>query len=549
MTTTEESFNLLEQPWILAFEQDGRERTLSILQVFERAPYLSGLGGDLPTQSFAITRLLLAFLHRAIDGPQNMDAWGELWGLPRLPLEDLYEYSERHHARFDLFDEQAPFFQVAGLRSLKNEVSGLERIVADVPNNEPMFTVRSAESLAAIPPAEAARWLVHTHAFDPSGIKTGAVGDPTVKGGRGYPIGTGWSGQLGAVLPEGQTLRETLLLNLVSYDQRTYVRIGGPLDLPAWERLPAQATWSERVPQGAIDLYTWQTRRVRLARRGNTVTGVVLANGDKIQPHNRHDLEPHSVWRYSAPQSKKAKRVVYMPRAHRPGNSMWRGLASLLPATSGRRQARDEPPPFLAPGVLQFLGDLSAEGWLDEGFAVRTRVIGMEYGAQSATTTGVVDDSLPLRIALLNERSPELGTLAVSAVHHADAAARALAWLAADLDRAAGSGPDSGAGDCARDLAVYALDAPYRRWLAAVAPEADRDALRSEWHREVATKINALADVLLAAAGPAAWVGRPVNDRVMNVARAETLFRSRMRAAVPLAFPTAQEPVPQEAHA
>ena len=34
--------------------------------------------------------------------------------------------------------------------------------------------------LTQISPAEAARWLVNVHAFDPSGIKSGAVGDATV---------------------------------------------------------------------------------------------------------------------------------------------------------------------------------------------------------------------------------------------------------------------------------------------------------------------------------------------------------------------------------
>ncbi|MGV7400563.1 type I-E CRISPR-associated protein Cse1/CasA, partial [Mycobacterium kansasii] len=87
----------------------------------------------------------------------------------------------------DLFDPVAPFFQVAGLRTAKDDVFSLDRIVADVPNGEPLFTTRSGADLARMAPAEAARWLVHAHAFDPSGIKSGALGDDTVKGGKGYP--------------------------------------------------------------------------------------------------------------------------------------------------------------------------------------------------------------------------------------------------------------------------------------------------------------------------------------------------------------------------
>src|SRR5699024_2697574 len=69
-----------------------------------------------------------------------------------------------------------------------------------------------------IPPGEAARWLVHCMAFDISGIKSGAVGDPRVKGGKGYPIGIGWSGWLGGLYFEGDTLFQTLMLNTVLSD-------------------------------------------------------------------------------------------------------------------------------------------------------------------------------------------------------------------------------------------------------------------------------------------------------------------------------------------
>ena len=62
----------------------------------------------------------------------------------------------------------------------------------------------AVEGLERISWAEAARWLVHVHAFDPSGIRSGAVGDPSVKGGKGYPIGPGWTGQVGVVIVEGQ---------------------------------------------------------------------------------------------------------------------------------------------------------------------------------------------------------------------------------------------------------------------------------------------------------------------------------------------------------
>ena len=43
------------------------------------------IGGEVPTQAFTITRLLLAFLHRAVEGPVDQDDWEQLWATEELP--------------------------------------------------------------------------------------------------------------------------------------------------------------------------------------------------------------------------------------------------------------------------------------------------------------------------------------------------------------------------------------------------------------------------------------------------------------------------------
>lgn len=541
-------FNLLDEPWIPVLTLDGREEDVSILDLFERSPRVATIGGDVPTQSFAITRVLLAFLHRALDGPQDQYEWADLWQAPELPMNRIAGYAERVRHRFDLFDPDVPFFQVPALRTAKGEVTGLEKVVADVPNGVPLFTTRSARSLRTIPPAEAARWLVHAHAFDTSGIKTGAVGDPRVKGGRGYPIGTGWAGQLGPVLPEGINLRETLVLNLVSRDIGSYVRIGGPDDVPPWERDVDGPAWEDDRPvRGAIDLYTWQSRRIRLEGDRSGVTGVLLANGDKLTPQNRHGTEPHTAWRYSEPQSKKAKQAVYMPRTHSSEWSVWRGLAGLLPSVSSRRGAsRSEPQRFLPPGILQWVADLVGEGHLPDDFVVRTRAIGAEYGGKSATFGEIIDDRLPLAVAVLREDDPALGRAAVEAVGDAEAVAGAVWRFAEDLARAAGAEPKSGAGDRAQEQVYAALEEPYRRWLADLGPASDPEAVRAAWQRTLRSLVGPVTSELVESAGPAAWIGREVNNRPVNVAVADARLHAALRKTLPHAYPT-DEPTKEAA--
>ncbi|WP_207782521.1 type I-E CRISPR-associated protein Cse1/CasA [Phytoactinopolyspora limicola] len=540
MTISEEDFNLLDEPWIVVLTPHGDEKQVSILELFEKAPDLVTIGGEVPTQSFAITRLLLAFLHRAIDGPDDAEQWAELWEADALPMDRINRYADEVRHRFGLFDAVAPFFQVPGLRTAKGEVSGLEKIVADVPNGAPFFTTRSAASLERIDVAEAARWLVHTHAYDASGIKSGAVGDPNVKGGKGYPIGTGWSGQIGGVLPEGRNLHETLLLNLIARDAENYVRINGEHDAPPWERDVDGPRWEEDRPlTGAIDLYTWQTRRVRLAGDRHGVTGVLLANGDKILPQNRHVHEPHTAWRYSEPQTKKYGRDVYMPRMHDPYRSVWRGLEAMLPSISGR--GRGDKQPFLAPRVFEWISSLVLDGHLPDYYVVRTRVIGAEYGPQSATFAEIVDDRLAMAAVVINEQNVALGNTAKGAVDDAEQAAGALWRFAENIAQAAGAEPKSGAGGQARETLYAALDKPYRDWLFRLRSTTDTAAARAEWQRRVRVDCRPIVAELIQAASPAAWRGREINNRLVNVAVAEAWFNARLRQVLPAAFSNGEQ--------
>ena len=270
---------------------------------------------------------------------EKIDDWSRWWD-EGLPLDEINSYLDAWHDRFNLFDDRAPFMQVADLRTAKGKYSGLVKIISEVSPNDKFFTTRDGRGIASLSYAEAARWLVHTHAFDVSGIKSGAVGDPRVKGGRGYPIGTGISGPMGIVIVEGKSLAETILLNLFLQDDPQQ-------DVPVWERPPQTATPDREhpVPTGCADLFTWQSRRVRLIADGNRVVDVLLCNGDKVEWKYLLHNDSTTAWRYSAPQTKAAGETVYMPRSHDSTKAMWRGLEPLLvrepvPTTdAGRRLA------------------------------------------------------------------------------------------------------------------------------------------------------------------------------------------------------------------
>lgn len=544
------SFDLVSRPWLPVQLLDGTTTELSLRDAFARASDIRRLVGDVPTQEFALLRLMLAILHDAVDGPEDLDTWEELWEAEGS-FDAVPTYLDRYRDRFDLLHPEQPFFQVAGLRTEKDEVASLNRIVADVPNGEAFFSMRHPR-VDSLTFAEAARWLVHAQAFDSSGIKSGMVGDPRVKGGKGYPQGVAWSGNLGGVFAQGTTLRETLLFNLIAGDNDDFFRVEKD-DLPAWRReAPSAAPWEADPdtprPSGPRDLYTWQSRRVRLHCTKDAVTGVVLGYGDPLAPQNRHLREPMTAWRRSAPQEKKLGRpVVYMPREHDPSRAAWRGLATLLFAQSDRRELgvqRQEAAAGLPPGVVQWLARLATEEVLDRRSLIRTRVVGAKYGTQQSVIDEMVDDGVTLAVVLLHQERPDYGTAAVDAVADAEAAVTALGHLARNLALAAGCDPGS-VTETARDMGFGALDGRYRHWLRDLGMSPDPHRSRDEWQQEAHRIVGELGRRLLDSAGPATWEGRLVETREggtrwIDDSQAELWFRRRLNAVLPAASPRAK---------
>lgn len=523
------SFDLTDRPWIRVLRiDDGAEEELSLRQVFAQADRLRRVLGDLATQEFALIRLLLAVAHDALDGPADIDDWAELWTDPDC-FAPVQAYVDEHRERFDLLHPATPFLQTAGLRTAKEEVFSLNRLVADVPAGAPFFSARMPD-VGRLSFAEAARWVVHVHAYDTSGIKTGMTGDDRVKGGKVYPLGTGWAGGLGGVFVEGATLRETLLLNLVAADTDQLVIDAD--DRPAWRREPCGPGSAGRSATGPRDLYTWQSRRVRLHHDTEGVHGVVLGYGDPLATRNTHRREPMTPWRRSPAQEKKLGQTpVYLPLEHDPARTAWRGIAALL-TDRLEETGGSEAPARLRPRILEWVARLVTERHLDRGFLVRTRVVGVSYGTQQSVVDEVVDDRLIMPLVLLHGQDPAYAGQAIAAAEDADRAVRALGDLAADLARATGAEQD-GPKSTARAEAFDALDHPYRGWLSAIGEAPDPFEHRHAWQVQVREIVGRLGDRLITAAGDAAWEGRMHTDAKggthwLNAGLADVWFRGRL---------------------
>lgn len=536
-TTT---YNLLDEPWILALDLEGELTTVSLRQALMEAHLLRRLVGELPSQEVAVLRLLLAILHRAlaVDGDDE-DArveWGHWWAGGRLPHDRVADYLGRYADRFDLVHPEHPFMQVADLRTASGKTSGLSKMIAEVPAGHRFFSTRTHGGVTTLDFAEAARWLVHVQAFDASGIKTGAVGDQRVKGGRGYPIGIGWTGNLGLVVLEGETLLQTLLLNLVLHP-------GSPADdEPPWETPPMKAAASGHdAPWGPAQAMTWQIRRVRLIHDGAHVHDALISNGDPVRIRNQHGVETMTGFRRSPTQEAQHKEpLVYMARLHSAGRAIWRGLESLIAGAPVSVAVR-EPSQVVVADNVSWVAGLRHYEILDRELPTTMRTVGVVYGSNNSVIDTVLSDQLRLRISVLGDRA--LQRIAVDAARNAQMAARVLGRFAGNLALAEGRepGPQRDRGE---ELGLGMLDRPFRSWVADLSTDT-RDAADRRWRQQVHHLVRRLALTMHQQASQAALRGRVVEDRNgkqnrIDAAVAHAWFIRQLATEVPL------EPAPEE---
>ena len=546
------SFNLMDRPWISVRKTDGEIDTVSILNLFENSKHYSSLATELPLTDFVLLRILLAILHRSWEDSKSedfataLDHWEEKWKASSLLDTDVLAYCEKVHARFDIMDASAPFFQVADLHTANNEWKPISLLFPDITEPGSLFTM--ATDLQSASPAQTARMLITTMAWDFSGIKSGAVGDPRVKGGRGYPIGTGWAGWMGATIVEGKNLHETILLNYIAMEnfdgQATQ---GSDEDLPPWEKAPLDekpvkiAHYSggldpENFASGPIELFTWQQRRIRVKWDNGLAVGCLVANGDPVGHVVQQGVEQMTPWRFSEPQSKKFKTPRYMPFQLQQGRALWRSLNGILPNSEppkvqkGIGQGSDLQKPA---STVSWISLLLREKALAETYPIHIRMMSMEYGANSSSYANIIADHITVPSALLNEEQVELQKSAQLAVSMTDRVAYALIRYYKNLRAAVGQREVSDAEiEDVRSRFYSEVDPGFRKWLLQLQPGVSLNEQMSLWQQFLKKLARDVARALLSLQSPQVWHGRVVDDRQINAATAERFFESALREAI-----------------
>lgn len=511
-------FNLLDEKWILVRKSDCSIDELSLTDALLLSHQYTALSGELPTQDVSLLRLLLAVLHTvfaryAPDGSYSpltkpseaMRRWKELWNAGKFPEKPIRDYLASQHERFWLFHPERPFYQTNAAKvGTEYSASKLNGIPSESGNKIRLFPMVSGKRKNGLTYAEAARWLIYVNNYDDTSSKPKGKNLPSP--------GAGWLGKLGIITARGNTLFETLMLNLILWRSERKELWGE--EKPSWEL--KQAREAERceiaMPDNLSELYTLQSRRLLLKRSDGSVTGYSLLGGDFFDKADAF-VEPMTIWKECKGSDRKQTQL--QPRRHNTSVKMWREFAAAFVADGSARK----------PGIVSWIEQLRKEGGIEKRRYISFSVAAVQYGDKDFFVTDVFADELTFHTDLITELGKRWLGFVSDEVGSCYALAYQLKLLTTNIEIAAGSSPEtasqSSAVTEAREQFYHEIDIPFRTWLMSIDPEwengsdEERNCLQS-WHETALRIALQIGRRIVDEAGDTAVIGRLVSNEKDN---------------------------------
>ncbi len=390
-----DKFNLIEKPWIPCLMLETNEtKELSLFDTLTQAHKIKEIADNSPLVVVSLHRFLLAILHRNF-GPKTFEIWKELWRNGKWDAETLKDYFVKHKNRFNLFDNERPFYQYPEVKKADGEnadFAPLELLMQEKAsgNNATLFDHSFVANSQVFPPEVAARYLIARQAY-------------SFAGGVGFPFNLGNSTLVSgfSVLAIGDNLFETLALNLVRYPhEATFIYETDEdeePDMPFWERETLdQATVRDKdgtMARGYLDYLTWQSRRIKLIPTED-LQGVNLCQHQqnfKLSDDFK-SFDPFKV--YVESTNKKNKRG-YKPIDFQENKSLWRDSHTLFKqanSINGRSSLFDH-----LGTIRKFIADGEIDGKKKYSFAI--------FGLinDQASVSQWIHERLPLPLDLLTD--------------------------------------------------------------------------------------------------------------------------------------------------
>jgi len=506
---TKPTFNLLDEPWIIATNLEGIEETLSLTDVLVRSHELKSLSGEMPSQDIAIMRLLLGVLYAIYtrteeyedagedDAGKCIEVWRKLWERKFFAANEISDYLRQYHDRFWLVHPERPFYQVAEIKKGSDfTVSKMIGELVEGGNKIQLFPIRSGKNKQLLDYPEAARWLLYLNSFDDASAK------PTQKGLD--PMSVGWLGQLGIVYVAGSNLFETLMLNFSLLNNGKPWGYGNA----TWE-LEASRTGERTLismPNSGEELYTLQSRRIQLKYDGNKVIGFTLLGGDKFSNEDAF-VEPMTIWKFN--KGKAGVKSSFLPpsnAARNPAKQLWRDFSSLLVMSEQGNKANEH----RDPGILRWISELEGRGII-ASMQIQICTMAIKYGNMQSGVEEVWSDALSVNASLLSALGEVWIGRITDLVGLTEDLVKILGSLASNIVLCTGSADGKTLRDISQEQAYASLDIPFRNWLSAIDPKTSDIICEYDKWVEIAKKIILdHGENLVSQAGTQAFIGRNI---------------------------------------
>lgn len=306
-------FNVLTEPWIPVERMDGSKEMLGIIDTLEQAQELHEIICRSPLETYAVKRLLMAFLMDALR-PQRRADMKALFDRGSFPKEKILDYiavCENEGTSFDLFDEKRPFMQAGYDDKLdRDKKKPVAILVHEFPsgNNHIHFDHR-LQTEHRLTYAEALRALCATYVFCTAGLSGPSSVNNT---------------PCTYILCEGDNLFQTLLLGMVCKAECGPV----PYDtIPvAWRSTEKVNPKEEYADMSVLAAFTWRPRRVNLISDDEEgfVSEAYIQEGLNFLGNGCWE-DPHAAYR----QNKKEEWYAVKPQS---GRECWRDVGMIAAA-------------------------------------------------------------------------------------------------------------------------------------------------------------------------------------------------------------------------
>lgn len=547
------SFNLVKNPWIKVVEKEsGHETKVSLEDAFRNSQKYLCLSGDMKFQDLAVMRFMLAILttvYTRFDADDNpyewieldddmrfvrivdeydeddlLDTWEKLYGQGHFS-DAVVEYLYKNIDAFDMFGER-PFYQVTGkeydsfvtekISTGKGTVSvkQINRRISESNNSPSLFSPKSEQKKDSFSMDELVRWIITYQNY------TGTA-DKTKMKGMKDSISSGWLYKLSPVYADGNSLFETLVLNLVlvnQIDRDNYVN-----QVPVWENdsLDGYVESIKRLvsPDNIAALYTTWSRLMHIEWEDDKPTIYVV--GLPVLDNKNAFIEPMTVW-----TNKKDDIVPYTRSKKNVNKAMWRDFGMYVNA-DGKEDRRE-------PGIVAWLRELKENGCID-----RMKLLSLDSifvisdGSASNTPIMEVFNDMNINASVLfdegeNRWPRRIEDTIVTTQNVADDYIKMVNKVG--LIRFHGDNRQAGSFSKKYGLGFYdGLNVPFKNWLSGLKDSDNRDEKIAEWKNTLKQIVSDSLNDFMKGATHSEIVGSfDKNDKINNIFTAVSLFKRNM---------------------